>query len=178
MDWVTSITRLALGRPAVVFLVTLLLIVVGVFATLRLKTELMPDIQLPVVTVATTYLGASPDAVLEDVTIPVENAIASVNDLKELHSISTDNLSVVTAEFDYGADMEKVEQQIEAKVNSLVFPGGVGQPTVDRFDWSDFPVIFYSLVGGQDMSELETIEQALAIIVAALSRQEQHAWTG
>jgi HAE1 family hydrophobic/amphiphilic exporter-1 len=73
MDWITGITRLALGRPAVVFLLTLLVIVAGVFAVFRLKTELFPDIDFPVVTVATSYPGASPDAVLEDVTIPVEN---------------------------------------------------------------------------------------------------------
>ncbi|KPJ49043.1 MAG: hypothetical protein AMJ38_04100, partial [Dehalococcoidia bacterium DG_22] len=153
----TSITRLALGRPAVVFLATLLLIVIGVFAVFRLKTELFPDIDLPVVTVATTYPGASPDAVLQDVTIPVENAVASVSDLKELHSISTENLSVVTAEFDYGTNMERVEEEIAASVNNLVLPAGANQPTVDRFDWSDFPVIFYGLLGDRDVSELETI---------------------
>ena len=49
MDWITSITRLALRRPAVVFLVTLLVIVTGVFAVFRLKTELFPDITLSVV---------------------------------------------------------------------------------------------------------------------------------
>jgi HAE1 family hydrophobic/amphiphilic exporter-1 len=157
VDWITAITRLALGRPAVVFLVTLLVIVAGVFAVFRLKTELFPDITLPVVTVATSYPGASPDAVLEDVTIPVENAVASVSDIEELHSISTDNLSVVVAEFDYGTEMDRVEQEIGAEVNNLVLPSGVSQPTVDRFDWSDFPIIFFSLLGDLEVSELEAI---------------------
>jgi len=157
VDWITGITRLALGRPAVVFLITLLVIVAGVLAIFRLKTELFPDIDLPVVTAATSYPGASPDAVLEDVTIPVENAVASVSDLKELQSISTDNLSVVIAEFDYGTDMEKMEQEIEASVNNLVLPSGTGQPTVDRIDLSDFPIIFFSLSGDREVSELEAI---------------------
>jgi len=157
VDWITGITRLTLRRPAVVFLVTLLVIVAGVFAVFRLKTELFPDITLPVVTVATSYPGASPDAVLEDVSIPVENAVASVSDLKELQSISTDNLSVVVAKFDYGTDMDRVEQEIGAEVNNLVLPSGVNQPTVDRFDLADFPIIFFSLLGERDVSELETI---------------------
>ncbi len=157
MDWITSITRQALGRPAVVFLVTVLVIVAGVFAAFRLKTELFPDIDLPVVTVATSYPGASPDAVLDDVTIPVENAVAGVSELKELHSISTENLSIVTAEFDYGTNMEKMEQEIEASVNNLVLPSGASRPTVDRIDLADFPIIFFSLKGERDVSELETI---------------------
>jgi HAE1 family hydrophobic/amphiphilic exporter-1 len=157
VDWITSVTRLALGRPAVVFLATLLLIVLGIFAIFRLKTELFPNIELPVVTVATTYPGASPDAVLEDVTIPVENAVAGVGQLKELRSISTENLSVVTAQFDYGTDMEKMQQEIEASVNDVVLPSGAGQPTADRIDLSDFPIIFFSLLGDREVSELETI---------------------
>jgi len=160
MDWITGITRLALGRPAVVFLITLLVVLGGVFAIFRLKTELFPDIDLPVVTVATVYPGASPDAILEDVTIPVEDAVAGVSDLKELQSISTENLSVVIARFDYGTDMEKVEQEIEAGVNNVVLPSGAKQPTVDRIDLADFPIIFFSLLGERDVSELETIARS------------------
>ncbi|MCJ7510342.1 MAG: efflux RND transporter permease subunit [Dehalococcoidia bacterium] len=160
MDWITGITRLALGKPAVVFLVTLLVIVAGVFAVFRIKTELFPDIDLPVVTVATSYPGASPDAVLEDVTIPVENAVASVSELKELRSISTENLSVVTTQFDYGTDMDKVEQEIAAKVDGLVMPTGANQPTVGRIDLADFPIIYFSVFGERDVSELETIARS------------------
>ncbi|KPK21463.1 MAG: hypothetical protein AMJ76_02550 [Dehalococcoidia bacterium SM23_28_1] len=157
MDWITGVTRLALSRPAVVFLVTLLVIVAGVFAIFRLKTELFPDIDFPVVTVATGYPGASPDAVLQDVTIPVENAVAGVSEIKELQSISTENLSVVIAEFDYGTDMEKMEQEIGAEVNNLVLPSGASRPTVDRIDLADFPIVFLSLLGERDVSELEAI---------------------
>jgi HAE1 family hydrophobic/amphiphilic exporter-1 len=157
VDWITGITRVALGRPAVVFLITFLVIVAGVFAVFRLKTELFPDIDFPVVTVATSYPGASPDAILEDVTIPVENAVAGIGELRELESISTENLSVVTAEFDYGTDMEKMEQEIAAEVSNVVLPSGASQPSVDRIDLSDFPIIFFSLLGDRDISELETI---------------------
>jgi HAE1 family hydrophobic/amphiphilic exporter-1 len=168
VDWITGIARLALGRPAVVFLVTLLVIVAGVFAILRIKTELFPDITMPVVTVATSYPGASPDAVLEDVTIPVENAVAGLSELRGLHSISTENLSVVTTEFDYGTDMEKVEQEIAAKVDGLVLPSGANRPAVERFDLSDFPIIFFSLLGEREVSELETI--ARTDVVPALEQ--------
>jgi HAE1 family hydrophobic/amphiphilic exporter-1 len=168
VDWITGITRLALGRPTVVFLVTLLVIVAGVLAVFRLKTELFPDIDFPVVTVATTYPGASPDAVLQDVTIPVENAVAGIGDLKELHSISTENLSVVSAEFDYGTDLEKMEQEIEAGVNNLALPSGASRPSVDRFDLSDLPVIFFSLKGEWNVSELEII--ARSDVVPALEQ--------
>jgi HAE1 family hydrophobic/amphiphilic exporter-1 len=170
VDWITGITRLALGRPTVVFLVTLLVIVAGVFAIFRLKTELFPDINFPVVTVATTYPGASPDAVLQDVTIPVENAVAGIGEIKKLNSISTENLSVVTAEFDYGTNMDKMEQEIAAEVNNLALPSGASQPSVDRFDLADLPVIFFSLKGERDVSELETI--ARRDILPVLQRLE------
>jgi HAE1 family hydrophobic/amphiphilic exporter-1 len=168
VDWITGITRLALGRPAVVFLVTLMVIVAGVFAVLRLKTELFPDIDFPVVTVATSYPGASPSSVLEDVTIPIENAVAGIGGLEELHSISTENLSVATAEFDYGTDMDRVEDDIEASVNNLALPTGAGRPSVNRFDFSDIPVVFFSLKGDREVSELETV--ARRDVVPAVER--------
>ncbi|KPK48281.1 MAG: hypothetical protein AMJ77_00370 [Dehalococcoidia bacterium SM23_28_2] len=160
MDWITGITRLALSRPAVVFLATLLVIVAGVLAVFRLKMELFPDIDFPVVTVATSYPGASPDAILDDVTVPVENAVAGVSEIKELQSVSTENLSVVIAEFDYGTDMDKMEQEIAASVDNLVLPSGASQPNVDRIDLADFPIIFFTVFGERDVSELETITRS------------------
>jgi multidrug efflux pump subunit AcrB len=157
MDWITGITRLALARPAVVLLVTLFVVVGGIFAASHLKKELLPDYHLPAVTVATGYPGAGANAVVEDVTIPIENAVSNLGGLKRLHSISSDNLSVVITEFNYGTDMERVRQEAEAEVKSIVLPEGADQPCVELISFSDLPVIWFSLLGKPDVSELETI---------------------
>ncbi|MDP2949483.1 MAG: efflux RND transporter permease subunit [Chloroflexota bacterium] len=167
-DWVTAITRLALRRPAVTFLATILVILAGVFAIFRLQTELFPDINLPVASVVTPYPGASPDAVLENVTVPVENAVAGVGGLQDMQSISAEGLSMVIAQFDYGTDMDQVEREIGSNVNNVALPSGVARPTVTRIDFSDFPVVFLSLLGERDVSELDAL--AKKEVVPALER--------
>ena len=139
------ITKAALNRIAVVLLIAVFILVGGVVAATQLKSELLPNIDIPTVSVFTVYPGAAPDDVLRDVTQPIERAVAGTQSLKTTDSTSNDNVSIVTFQFEYGTDMEKAQQRVQDLVNRVTLPAQAQRPTVSRFNFSDIPMVAYSL---------------------------------
>jgi hydrophobic/amphiphilic exporter-1 (mainly G- bacteria), HAE1 family len=105
------------------FMVAALITVGAVLATIHLKMELIPDIELPMTTVLTVYPGASPEVVTDSVTVSVEAAISQVDKdiggLKHIASTSTMGMSIVFAEFEYGTHMDKVNSLISERLSEL-----------------------------------------------------------
>jgi HAE1 family hydrophobic/amphiphilic exporter-1 len=139
------LTRFSLKRASIIILLTLLVIAGGAYAALQLKSELLPDIDLPVVSVIAVYPGAAPDDVRRDVTEPIEKVVAGTPNLKTLTSNSNDSVAFISAEFEYGTDMEKTQQTIKDLVDGLALPDQVQQPTVGRFSFQSIPVIAYTV---------------------------------
>ena len=106
------LTGLALKRRSVTILVIILLLVGGVSTFRSLERELLPEIEFPNISIATVYPSANPDAVVRDVTEPIEEAIEGMEGLKDLQSVSTENLSLVLATFEFGEDLEEAERTI------------------------------------------------------------------
>lgn len=163
-----TITHVSLRRRPVVFLAAALVALLGVFSALTIRQELFPDIELPAVTVVTRYPGASPDAIVDDVTEPIEAAIAGVEGLKRLQSTTVEGVSVVIAEFDFGTDTEAREREIASALDRLDLPAGAERPVVSRIDFGDFPIVAVTLYGEATPEELE--EAAREIVVPALQR--------
>src|SRR5215203_4486428 len=142
-------------------MLALLVVAGGFYSAGQLKSELLPDIALPVVSVISVYPGAAPDDVRRDVTEPVEKALAGTANLKNLTSTSNDSVSFISAEYEYGTDMEKTEKEVEDLVNNLSLPDQVQRPTVGRFSFQDIPVIAYTIntseVGEDALSNLRRV---------------------
>src|SRR6059058_615566 len=139
------LTRFSLNKAPIIIMLMLLVVFGGVYSAGQLKSELLPDIDFPVVSVVAVYPGAAPDDVRRDVTEPIEKAIAGTANLKTLSSVSNDSVSFVTAEYEYGTDMEKTQQAIQEAVNRLTLPQQVQRPTVGRFNFQDIPVLAYTI---------------------------------
>ena len=140
-------------------LIALVTIVVGIFggvALSTLKQELIPSLSLPQLFIVTSYPGASPEVVNNDVSAPIENAIQSVPGLESTNATSSTNASTVTAAFTYGTDITTAEQKVQLAINriSSTLPEGV-EPQVLTFSFSDLPVIQIAIT-----SDLEPIELA------------------
>ena len=130
---------------AIILLLAVFVIFGGAFSATQLKSELLPNIDFPAVTVFTVYPGAAPDDVLRDVTQPIERAVAGSANLKTTSSTSNDNVSIVSLEFEYGTDMEKAQQRIQEAVNRVTLPAQAQKPNVGRFNFSDIPMAAYAL---------------------------------
>ncbi|MDP6183926.1 MAG: efflux RND transporter permease subunit, partial [Gammaproteobacteria bacterium] len=134
-----------------------LVLVGGIFSTLRLKIELLPDIEFPVMTVSTFYPSANPGAVTEEVSIPIENIISGMRGLDRLQTFSSENLSLVIAEFEFGTNMDEAESSLSRSLGSLVFPEGVQEPRLLRLTPDVFPILQLSVVSDRPLNELQEL---------------------
>src|SRR5579884_27468 len=141
------VSGLSLRKRSVVLLATVLIALLGVFGVTRLKTELIPDIEFPVLTVITSDPGAPPQTVDNDVTLPVVNAVRTLPGLTTVQSTSSEGSSVVIAQFDYGTNMADRQQALTSSIAGLQLPTGVSQPDVERIDINQFPVVSLALTG-------------------------------
>src|SRR4030095_15869877 len=97
----TSLTRLSLANRMIVGLATLAIVVFGVLATLNLKQELLPSIQVPTAIVTANYPGVSPQIVADDVSKPLERALTGVSGVTKVQSTSSNGTATITVEWEY-----------------------------------------------------------------------------
>jgi HAE1 family hydrophobic/amphiphilic exporter-1 len=153
----TFLTGLALRRRSVTILIVLLVLAAGFFTYRSLQQELFPEIEFPNITIATVYPNANPEAVEQDVTEPIEEAVDGIEGLKEIQSTSSENVSVVLLTFEFGEDMEEAERTIESSISGIDFPNDVEEPLVSRINNDTFPVLQLSVTGDRDIPSLQRI---------------------
>jgi HAE1 family hydrophobic/amphiphilic exporter-1 len=139
-------------------LIALLTIVVGIFggiALTSLKQELFPSISLPSLTIISTYRGATPDVVENDVSTPIEAAIQGVDGLESTSATSGAGVSTISASFTYGTDLGRAEQKISLAINRIAdtLPDAVDTQVV-AFSLSDLPVVVLAVTSDLDAEEL------------------------
>jgi multidrug efflux pump subunit AcrB len=115
----TSLTRLSLANRVIVGLATLAIIVFGVLATLNLKQELLPSIQVPTAIVTANYPGVSPQIIADDVSKPLERALTGVSGVTKVQSTSSNGIATITVEWEYGLDPDKVVADIRNAVDGI-----------------------------------------------------------
>lgn len=143
---VSVLAKLSLGNRALVALVTVVIAVFGLFAMRSLQQELAPSISFPQAAVVTSYPGAAPDVVANDVSDPIEAAIQSVPGLEQTSSTSNTNSSLVTAQFTYGTDMAAAEQKMTQAINRIksTLPDGL-DPQVVTGSLDDLPIVQFAV---------------------------------
>ena len=100
--------RFSVKKPYTVLVAVVLVIVLGVVSFTRMTTDLLPDMSLPYVIVVTTDMGASPEEVEKDVTAPIEAAMATTSNIKNITSTSSDNYSMVMLEYEQETNMDSI----------------------------------------------------------------------
>ena len=154
------ITAAAIRRRTVTLLAVFILLAGGVIAYNSLQVELFPEIEFPLVVVTTSYPSADPEAVVVDVTEPIERVIEGTEGLESVQSTSFEGNSLVLATFKYGTDMAETQSAIQNRVNVLSFPEGAQAPEVGRFDPNQFPVIQFSVVSDIGTDEASEFVQS------------------
>ncbi|HOK73768.1 MAG TPA: efflux RND transporter permease subunit [Bacteroidales bacterium] len=154
-----SIYSSSVKRPVTTILVFVAMIVIGLYSLVQLPVDLYPEIELRYITVLTTYPGTSASDVETNVTRPIENALNSVGNLKELTSTSSDGLSVVFLQFEYGSNLDEAMNDIRSNLNFVrrTLPDGCEEPTIIKFNSSMMPIIFYAITAKESYEGLEKI---------------------
>ena len=160
----SNLAVLSLKNRALIALITIVAAVFGGLALTNLKQELIPSLELPNLMVMTTYPGASPEVVENDVSTPIESAIQGVPGLEGTTATSTTNASIVQATFAYGTNLATAEQKIQQAINriSSQLPDDLS-PQVLAVSIDDFPVIQVAVTGFDDAENAQAELTSVAI---------------
>ena len=136
-------TKFSVKRPLTVFVVVLAVVVLGIVAYLRMTPDLLPNMDFPYVIIVTADPGASPEAVEEEITRPMEQSMATLDQIKEVTSTSQNSASMVMLEFEDGVNMDTISVDIQQKISVLEgqWSDTVGTPYVLKINPSMIPVM-------------------------------------
>lgn len=158
-----SIIDFSLNNKLAIWILTFILVFGGIYAGMNMKQELIPDINIPYLTVTSIYPGASPEGVLENVTLPLEQRLKNLSKVKNLNSMSMENASYFIIEYEYGTDLDRASDEIKEILEQMKLPDGVQKPQISKFSMNSFPVVSVSVAGEIDLEEITKItEQDIA----------------
>ena len=159
---IRRIAQFAINRPATIIILIAALIIIGVMNVTQMPTDLLPEMDLPYAAVITTYPGAGPEEVEEQVSKPIENAVATVSDIDTLMSQSSANSSMVIIGFNYGTNMDSAMADIRDKISMAesYLPDEVDKPMVMKIDPTIMPVMAVTIGSDQlSLAQLQTIAE-------------------
>lgn len=154
-----KISQVAVGRPVLTIMVSMIVIILGAVALSRLPIDLMPDVTSPTISVSTSYSKASPLTMEELVTRPIEEALAAVPGVQEISSRSTEGSSNVQVSFSWGTDLEAASNDIRDRLDRIIsrLPDEASRPSLRKYDMSATPVIMMGVTSDLDVLELRRI---------------------
>jgi HAE1 family hydrophobic/amphiphilic exporter-1 len=154
-----SIYSTSVKRPVTTILIFVGLMVMGIYSLMQLPVDLYPEMELPFVVVYTTYPGASASDIETNVTRPLENALNSVSNLKEITSTSSDANSVIFMNFEYGTNLDEASNDIRSSLSftERMLPEDCEKPTIIKFSTSFMPIVFYAITAKESYAGLEKI---------------------
>ena len=142
-----GLTSLAIKRPVAILMLIAALVVLGLQGLTRMPAELNPRVDFPTVSVFTTYNGASPSEIETIISKPIEDAVSSVEGIKNVTSVSQQGVSVVSIEFYLGTNLDVAASDIREKVDGVrrILPTDADPPTISKRDTASEPIMYIAM---------------------------------
>ncbi len=183
-----SIPRIAIERPVTMFMISAVIVLIGLISLSKLPVDLMPDTNLPSVTVQVTYTGVGPLEIEELITRPIEQAVSAVAGLESLESTSSEGRSNVRLGFVWGTDINEAVDDVRNRIDRVRgrMPEDADAPTVFKFDSTAMPIMGIGVKGDfdpvalrelaeHDLSpRLERVDGVAAVTVGGGLRRQVH----
>lgn len=152
----SAISQVSISRPVLAGVMSVILILFGIVGYTFLGTREYPVTDSPIVAVTTVYPGASADIIASQVTKPLEEAIAEANGIRALSSVSREQVSIITVEFNLNADLEAAANDVRDKVSKSrqQLPADIEPTIVEKLGPPDFLVF---LTVQSDTKSLEDV---------------------
>lgn len=172
------LSKFSVKKPYTVMVGIVLVLILGVVSFMNMTTDLLPNMNLPYALVMTTYPGASPEEVEMVVTKPVEQAMATVSNIENIQSVSSENVSMVILEFSQSTNMDSVSLEMRENLDQIesYWDDSIGSPIIMKLNPSMMPVMIAaveqddmdsveitSLVNDELLSELESLEGVASV---------------
>ena len=154
-----SIYKTSINHPITTSLIFVAVMIIGLFSLKQLPIDQFPEMDPPYVMVMTTYGGANASEIETNVSRLMENTLNSVDGLKEMNTISKDNISVVTMEFEWGLNLDDIVNDVRSYVDMVKdnLPDGCSTPFIFKFSSSAMPIMMYAVTANESYSGLEKI---------------------
>ncbi len=158
-----KLAEVCIHRPIFAVMLILALVVVGAVSYSKLGIDRFPDVDLPIVSVRTTLIGAAPEEMESTVTRRIEDAVATVEGIELIRSTSTESLSVVTITFDLKRNIDVAAQDIRDAVAGVIslLPRDTKPPLIKKLDTDASPILSLVLAGDKTQRELYEIADRL-----------------
>ncbi|PKH10257.1 efflux RND transporter permease subunit [Planomicrobium sp. MB-3u-38] len=150
-----KIIDFSLNNKFAIWILTIMVVVAGLYAGLTMKQESIPSITLPAVTVVTVYPGAAPDEVMDEITVPFEQRIQNMNGVELTTSTSMANASTIQVQYDFEVDMDEATRELEDALSEISLPDAANEPQISRLSIDAFPILALSISdSGSSLEEL------------------------
>ena len=156
------LSDVSIRRPVFATMMMVALVVLGIVSFGRLAIDEYPDITYPIVIAQTTYPGASPEVMERDVSRPIEEALNTVQGLKEINSTSLNGVSLVRLTLHLNVDVLAAQQDVQSKIARIrrQLPPEIEEPVTNRFDPNERPIISVAMQSSErPMRELTSLAE-------------------
>jgi len=153
-----KIVEFSLKRRVTILMAFVVIIILGLVSYSKLGLDMLPDMELPYISVVTTYSGVSSEDIEENLTRPLEQWISTVTNVKEVKSISQEGISMIMVEFESNTNLDFAAQDIRDKIGAFenFLPEGAKTPLVFKFNFADMPIMMYGITGeNRDLKQLK-----------------------
>ncbi len=169
-----NLPNFSVNRPVTILMLFIGLILIGLISYQNLGLDLLPDLSFPMSAIIVSYSGVAPQEIENMVTIPLEEAVGTIQGVKKISSYSREGSSLVLMEFNWGTDMDVSALNIREKIDQIkgFLPEDAGDPMVIKFDPSLMPILVLGIDSEErDLQKLQ--EYAEDIIKPRLERMEE-----
>ena len=148
------LTKLALRRPVTIILCLITIAYFGLQSVMGMKLELTPEMEMPMLIIATVYPGASPEDVTDLVTKKEEDAITSLDSVDKVQSISRENVSIVIVQYEYGTNMDTAYINLKKAIDGIQgdLPDDANDPNIMELDINSMATVTLAVSGDVDQN--------------------------
>ncbi len=156
-----SIPRTAIERPVTMFMISGVVILLGIMSLSRLPVDLLPDVSYPSLTIRVSYAGVGPLEMEELVTRPIEQAVSATSGVERLESTSSEGSSRVTLNFAWGTDLNEAADDVRNRLDRVRgrLPEEADPPVMFKFDANASPIMGVGVEGNFDRVTLREMAE-------------------
>ncbi|OEH86706.1 multidrug ABC transporter [Desulfuribacillus stibiiarsenatis] len=154
-----KISHFSVNRPVAITMLVITILILGMVSFTKLNVDLYPELVFPIAIVATSYDGAAPQEVETLISRPLEGVLGTVENVKQIQSVSRAGASQVIIEFNWGTNMDFATLTMREKIDMIknALPDGAGDPLVIKIDPAAMSILTLGISGGADIVELKNL---------------------
>ncbi|MBK7158687.1 MAG: efflux RND transporter permease subunit [Ignavibacteria bacterium] len=166
-----NVSKLAVNNKVTVYIMTVIIIIVGLVSYISIPKESAPSITIPNIFVSTAYFGVSPQDIESLVSQEIEKEVKGIKDVKKVTSISQESFSFVNIEFNPDVKIDEALQKVRDKVSiaKTKMPKDIEEPNVMEINLSEQPMLYINLSGNLGLAALKDIADKLSDDIEGIS---------